>query len=242
MTKTAALIVIGNEILSGKIRDENSPYLAVELRALGVNLRSIEIVSDNIAAIAERVASCSKNCDFVFTSGGVGPTHDDVTMQGVARGLGLGTAQSHQMAELLRDTCGIRESDAISKMCELPEGAELIDEGEMLFPLVRVKNVYVFPGVPEYLKDKFEAIKERFRGEPFLLKKVFVNREEFCIAYIIDSVALEFPDVLMGSYPKINEPDYKVLVTLEDTDLARLEKATKRLVDELPEGSVVRTE
>ncbi len=242
MTKTAAIIIIGNEILSGKIRDENSPYLAVELRSLGVNLRSIEIISDNVESIAERIASCSKNHDLVFTSGGVGPTHDDVTMQGVARGLGLQTAQSHQMAELLRNTCGIRENDAISKMSEIPEGAELISEGEMFFPLVRVKNVYVFPGVPEYLQDKFEAVKERFRGEPFLLRKVFVNREEFCIAHIIDHVAEEFPDVLMGSYPKINDPGHKVLITLEDTDAKRLEKATKRLADELPADSVVRTE
>ncbi|MCK4910011.1 MAG: competence/damage-inducible protein A [Thermodesulfovibrionales bacterium] len=242
MAKTAAIIIIGNEILSGKIRDGNSPYLAGELRALGVNLRSIEIISDNVEAIAERIASCSKAHDIVFTSGGVGPTHDDVTMQGVARGLGLGTVQSQQMAELLRDTCRIRESDAISKMSEIPEGAELIAEGDMFFPLVRVKNVYVFPGVPEYLKDKFEAVKERFREKPFILKKVFVNREEFCIAHIIDHVAVEFPDVIMGSYPKIKEPDYKVMVTLEDTDSKRLEKATKRLVDELPEGSVVRTE
>ncbi len=242
MAKTAAIIVIGNEVLSGKIRDENSPYLAVELRALGVNLRSIEIISDNVAAIAERVSSCSKSYDIVLTSGGVGPTHDDVTMQGVARGLGLGTVQSQQMAELLRNTCRIRENDAISKMSELPEGAELIADGDMFFPLVRVKNVYVFPGVPEYLKDKFEAVKERFRGEPFILRKVFVSREEFCIAYIIDRVAVEFPEVLMGSYPKINEPDFKVMVTLENTDAVRLEKALDRLVNDLPEGSVVRTE
>ena len=242
MSKTAGIIVIGNEILSGKIRDENSPYLAGELRALGVNLRSIEIISDNVEAIAEHVASCSKSCDLVFTSGGVGPTHDDVTMQGVARGLGLKTIQSQQMAGLLRDRCGIRENDAVSKMAELPEGAELIDEGEMLFPLVRVKNVYVFPGVPEYLRDKFEAIKERFRGEAFILRKVFVSREEFCIAHIIDRAAEAYPDVLMGSYPKIKDPDYKVLITLEHTDPERLNSALEELVRKLPADSVVRTE
>ncbi len=242
MAKTAAIIVIGNEILSGKIRDTNSPYLASELRALGVNLRVIEIIADNVESIARSVAECSKSHDIVFTSGGVGPTHDDVTMRGVALGLGKKTIQSQKMAELLRDTCRIRESDAVSKMSELPEDAELIAEGEMFFPLVRVENVYVFPGVPEYLREKFEAVKERFRGEPFLLRKVFVNKEEFCIAHIIDRTAAEHPHVLMGSYPKLREPDHQVLITLEDTDSKRLTAAFEMLINELPADCVVRTE
>lgn len=242
MAKTAGIIIIGNEILSGKTRDDNSVYLALELRALGVDLRLIEIVPDNIEVIAARVAESSKAFDYVFTSGGVGPTHDDVTVQGVARALGLSTVANEQMAELLRETCGIRSNDAISKMCELPKGAELIADEDMLFPLIRVANVYVFPGVPEYLKLKFEAVKERFRGEAFLLRRIFVNEEEFCIAHIIDRIDEAFPDVLIGSYPKLNEPDHKVVITLEDTDAVRLEQAFNQLAASLPSGSVIKAE
>jgi molybdenum cofactor synthesis domain-containing protein len=242
MAKTAAILIIGNEILSGKIRDENSPYLAEELRALGVDLRLIEVIPDEVGLIASRVAECSKNFDLVFTSGGVGPTHDDVTMQGVAQGLGIKTVRNEKMASLLEDVCSISEGEAVKRMSALPEGAELIADGDLRFPLVRADNVYIFPGVPEFLKSKFEAVKERFRGQAFALKRVYVDQEEFCIAHIIDRVAVEFKEVMIGSYPKLNEPDHKVVITLENTDTERLEEAVRKLISELPADSVVRTE
>jgi molybdenum cofactor synthesis domain-containing protein len=242
MARTAAILIIGNEILSGKIKDENSPHLARELRALGVDLRSIEVVPDDVGLISDRVSAFSRAYDFVFTSGGVGPTHDDVTMRGVARALGLGTVVNEKMAEFLTEKCGVGGQEAVMKMAEVPEGAELIEVEDMRFPPVRVKNVYVFPGVPEYLRQKFEAIKERFRGEPFRLRRVFVNEEEFCIARHVDRVDEAFPEVMIGSYPKLNESDHKVVLTLEATDKKMLDKAVEMLVDCLPAESVVRTE
>lgn len=242
MAKTAAILIIGNEILSGKVQDENSPWLARELRSLGVDLRSIEVVPDEVGLISEKVSSFAGAYDFVFTSGGVGPTHDDVTMQGVARAFGLRTVVNERMAEFLTSKCGVEGESAVMKMAEVPEGAELMEFEDMRFPPVRVRNVYIFPGVPEYLRKKFDAIKERFRGEPFSIRRVFVNEEEFCIAHLIDRVDEAFPEVMIGSYPKLGETDHKVVLTFEGTDPAMLEKAVGMLLESLPAGSVVRTE
>ena len=239
---TAAIIIIGNEILSGKVQDENSPWLATELRALGVDLRAIEVVPDDEDTISERVRVSSEAYDVVFTSGGVGPTHDDVTMRAVATALGKGMVMNQQMADILSKRCGLGAGEAVNKMAEIPEGAELIETPGMKFPPLRVENVYVFPGVPEYLREKFGVIKERFRGTPFTLRRVFVKEDEFCIAHLIDRVDEAYPEVMIGSYPKLGEPDHKVVLTFEGSDPARIEEAVEMLVGLLPDNSVLKTE
>jgi len=242
MPKTAAIVIIGNEILSGRIQDSNSWYLASELHALGVDVRRISVVPDEVEAIAAEVSACSRAYDFVFTAGGVGPTHDDVTMQGIARGFGVGTVVSPVMADVIKKRCGTEEGNSSMKMAEVPEGAEVVAAEGLRFPPVVVKNVYIFPGIPEFLKNKFSALRERFRSQPFLLRRIYVNEEECLIARHLDTVVEEFGDVMVGSYPKVNEPDYKVVITLESTNPEALLRAHERLLGLLPEGSVVRTE
>jgi molybdenum cofactor synthesis domain-containing protein len=238
--KTAAIVIIGNEILSGKVRDENTHFLASELRGLGVALRSVMVVPDELDAIAEAVAGCSGKYDFVFTSGGIGPTHDDITMRGVARAFGLRTVLNERLRELLVKRCGSVPSDVVLRMAELPEGAELVEANGTNFPPVAIRNVFIFPGIPEFLRKKFLAIRERFRGTPYHARQIFVNEEECFIAGAMDSVAAEFPDVEIGSYPKVNEKDYRVLVTLESRDGDALKKAFEKLLGLLPGDIVVR--
>jgi molybdenum cofactor synthesis domain-containing protein len=242
MPRTAGIIIIGNEILSGRIQDANSSYLASELRALGVDVRRISVIPDEVDAIAEEVSAFSRRFDLVFTAGGVGPTHDDVTMQGIARGFGLGTVVNGKLAEIIRERCGIEANDSAMKMAEVPEGAEVIEVEGLRFPPVVIRNVHVFPGIPEFLRNKFSALRERFRSEPYMLKKVFVNEEECYIAGQLDALAGEFGGVIVGSYPKVNEPGYKVVVTLESTDPGALSRAYQRLMALLPRGTVVRSE
>ncbi len=242
MSNTAAIVIIGNEILSGKVEDRNSTYLATGLRELGVDVRRISVVPDDAEIIAEEVASFSSQFDHVFTSGGVGPTHDDVTMVGVARAFGIGLESNDGLAAIIRERCGGEPGSPTMKMADLPEGAELIGEDELRFPVVVVRNVYIFPGIPEYLVKKFEAIKERFRSQPFVLRKVYINEEECFIAAALDTLVEEFPGVDVGSYPKVGLTEYKVVVTLESTKAEELEDAETRLMELLPEGVVVKVE
>ncbi|HSE93686.1 MAG TPA: competence/damage-inducible protein A, partial [Methylomirabilota bacterium] len=158
MPKTAGIILIGNEILSGKIEDANATYLCRELRGLGVDVRRIAVVPDEVAVIAAEIATVSRDHDVVFTSGGVGPTHDDVTIEGAARAMGVAVTRHPDLVALLRGYYGDRLNEAQLKMAEVPEGAELIGGEVLRFPTILIRNVYVLPGVPEIFRQKFEAI------------------------------------------------------------------------------------
>lgn len=241
MSKSAGIILIGNEILSGKINDLNSAYLCQELRALGVEVRKISVVPDEVELIAKEVTEFSQAYDVVFTSGGVGPTHDDVTIEGVARGLGAPVVRHPKLVSRLGEIYAARLKDAHLKMADVPEGAELI-ANELVFPVIAVRNVYIFPGVPEILREKFEAIKERFRGEPFYLKNVYVRIGEGTLATYLNVLLAKYPELLLGSYPVFSTDDYKVKVTLESKDSVYLDRALADFLRALPEEALVRVE
>ena len=239
---TAGLLVIGNEILSGKIVDTNSPYLAGELRQLGVDLERIITVPDGVDVIAADVSAMSDAFDFVFTSGGIGPTHDDVTMEAVAKAFGRDIVPSEALMERLRRVQEEPLNDAMKKMAMLPEGATAIDAGDLWFPIVCVENVHVFPGIPELFRKKFASIRDRFGGVPVKLTRVFVTRYESDIAEDLHELLREFPELMLGSYPRIGEPDYRVMLTLESRDPDYLERATKSLCARLPSDVIQRIE
>jgi molybdenum cofactor synthesis domain-containing protein len=241
-TKTAGIIIIGNEILSGKVHDCNSYYLASELRALGVSVERILIIPDELDTIGREVSGFSEKYDYVFTSGGVGPTHDDMTMEGIARGFGVKLIRHPEFVTFFHSRYGIAVNEAILKMTELPDGAELICENNMRFPLIIFRNVYIFPGIPEYLKDKFSAIKERFRTSAFYLKRFFLNANESDIANILNNAVAENPGVVFGSYPILGNPEHKIIVTAESKSENSLSKAVKDLLSVFPENIIVRVE
>lgn len=239
---TAGIIVIGNEVLSGKVTDTNSPYLCRELRALGVDLDRILTIPDVVETIASEVRAMSDAYDFVFTSGGIGPTHDDLTMEGVARAFGRELALSPSIAGRIERAQGRAPNESQLKMAMIPAGASLVDAGDLWFPVVIVENVYVLPGVPELLMKKFASVRDRFRGEPFLLKNVYVKRRESEIAASLNELLAEFPQLLLGSYPKIGEEDFHVLLTLESRDAAYLGQALESLLRRLAPGAVHKVE
>jgi len=239
---TAAAVMIGNEILSGKVTDTNSPFLATELRGLGVALKRVAVIPDELDVIAHEVRSCHETYDVVFTSGGGGPTHDDITMEGIARGLGRTVILHPDIESKLRAFYGDKINRARLKMAEVPEGAELIADVNLNFPTIKVENIYILPGIPEIFRQKFLALKPRFETTPYCLKVVYTGVGEGTIAEFLDDTLREFPDLMLGSYPKIGDPDYMVKVTLESKDAAYVERALQHLLRVLPEGSVVRTE
>lgn len=239
---TAGIIIVGNEILSGKVADSNSHYLCRELRALGVDVERIVTIPDAVETIAANVKTMSQSYDFVFTSGGVGPTHDDLTIEGVAMAFDRPVERSTVIEERIRRSTGRAPNESLLKMARVPAGAVLLDAGDMWFPLVSVENVYVLPGIPELLRKKFESVRDRFRGIPFVLKKVYVNVHESDIAAYLNQLLKEFPDLILGSYPRLQREAFSVLLTLESRDVGYVERALDALLERLPAGVVLKVE
>ncbi len=239
---TAAIIVIGDEILSGKFADENAAYLIRELRELGVALRRIEVIPDSHEEIGVAVRAASERYDHVFTSGGVGPTHDDVTIEAIARAFGVRVVRNPILEGMLRAYYGARLEERNLRMAEVPEGAEMIAADAPSWPVTSFRNVYILPGVPVIFRRKFAAIRERFRVAPFHTRRVYCMSDEGTIARHLDAVVAEFPDIAVGSYPRFDEQDFRVIVTLEAKDAAQVAAATEALVARLPANVVVRTE
>lgn len=240
--RTAGIVVIGNEILSGKVTDTNSPFLARELRKLGVTLQRITTIPDDVDVIASTVKYFADAFEIVFTSGGVGPTHDDVTMEGVARGFGRKVIRHPELDKRLREYLGANANEARMRMADVPDGAELIVDQRLGFPTIKCENVYILPGIPEILEQKFAALAERFSAAPYHLRVVFTRDGEGSIAEHLNATVAKFPDLLLGSYPKLGDPEYAVKLTLESKDRAYVEAALAHLLSLLPRETVVRTE
>jgi len=233
MVKTAGIIVIGNEILSGKTRDENSPYLVRELRDLGVEVRKISVIPDELHHISDEVRNFSKSYDYVFTTGGVGPTHDDLTMEGIADAFGRRIHRNLEIEASIRHFYPHELIDGNLRMADVPEGSRLVGGKGMWFPVVTVENVYIFPGVPEILQRKFDRIRETFREAPFYLREVYLKADEGQIAGTLHLVLKDFPDLLLGSYPYFDNPVYSIKLTLESKDSMYLERAHAALLSRL---------
>jgi molybdenum cofactor synthesis domain-containing protein len=230
---TAGIILIGDEILSGKVADENAVFLIRELRELGVAVRRIIVIPDVLDEIAAAVKEFSKAYLHVFTSGGVGPTHDDLTMEGVARAFGERVIRHPQLEALLRGYYKDKLEERNLRMAEVPEGAHFVAGDNPTWPVIARENVYILPGVPEIFRRKFLGIRERFRVAPFFLRNVYTSAEEGSIAGELDRVVARYAGVQVGSYPKWDPSEYKVKITLESKDQAAVEAATADLVKAL---------
>ena len=240
--RTAAIVVIGNEILNGKSEDQNARFLIGELYRLGVSLRRIVVIPDVLDEIAGAVRECSERFDYVFTSGGVGPTHDDVTIEGVARALGRRVVRSAKLESLIRGYFGADADEPRLRMADVPEDAELVGGPKLKWPVLAALNVFILPGVPEHFRSKFEAIRERFRAEPFFARAVFTLEDEFDLAPALGRVAAEHPDVEIGSYPNFQSSEYRVKITLESKERTAVERALAALLVSLDASMLTRTE
>jgi len=233
MSKTAGILVIGNEILSGKTADENSGVLVRELRELGVDVRKISVISDEVDNIASEVRAFSRAFDYVFTTGGVGPTHDDLTMEGIALAFDQKILRNPELEAALR---GYYPADLVEpnlRMADVPAGVRLITAPGLWFPVVVVENVFIFPGVPAIFQRKFRRIREMFRDKPYHLRLVYLRADEGQIAEILRGVLARFPDLMLGSYPYFDERSYTVKLTLESKDPVYLDAAHEMLLGEL---------
>lgn len=239
---TAAILVIGDEILSGKTDDLNARLLISELRELGVALRRIMVVPDDIEEVAAAARDLAARFDYIFTSGGVGPTHDDVTITGIARAFSRPVVRHPELEARIKTYFGEDVDEARLRMADVPEGAELIEAPDLRWPVLLCGNIYILPGVPELFRRKFEAIRERFRVAPFYARAIYTQEDEFDLAARLREVAERHPQVAIGSYPNFSSPEYRVKLTLESKEAAALEAAVMALMEMLDRDRLVRSE
>jgi molybdenum cofactor synthesis domain-containing protein len=244
IVSTAAIVVIGNEVLSAKVTDENGPFLASELRALGVELRRIETVPDEIPLIVDALKRCLGSAQWVFTSGGIGPTHDDVTIAAVAQAFGREIVTDERTLALLRMRHGDRLNPALRRLAEIPRGATLTwapGPGPS-YPVLSLENVVILPGVPSLLREGFLRLRDRFRAPPFYARAVYLSLGEGAIAEHLDAVVARYPTVAIGSYPRFDAADYRVKVTFDGRTEADVAAAAALFCARLPAGAVLRQE
>ncbi|MFN3643216.1 MAG: competence/damage-inducible protein A [Gemmobacter sp.] len=230
---TAAMLVIGDEILSGRTRDSNLHHLAGELTRHGIRMIEARVVADDHAAIVAAVNDLRVRVDHLFTSGGIGPTHDDITADAVAAAFGVPIGLREDARALLAAhyaRSGLEFNAARQRMARIPDGAALIDNPISAAPGFTLGNVHVMAGVPSIFEAMAASVLARIAGgAPLLSQSLQVNRGEGEIAEAFGALAAEFPDLTMGSYPFIRNGAHGTNLVIRGTDGARLDAAMLRL-------------
>jgi molybdenum cofactor synthesis domain-containing protein len=240
MSDTVAAVIIGNEVLSAKVVDLNGPYLIEQMTRRGIRVQSVFTVSDDVDAIVEAVLLAKRNVSAVITSGGIGPTHDDVTVRAVSLALARPIERIPEMEAMLRQAFDGDPPAAALRMAEGPRGARLLQSADARFPVLVCENIYMLPGVPQLFKVQCASVLNELRGTPLVVKTIFLNASESDLAQALDSVALAMPDVAIGSYPTWDEAvDYKVKLTFEHRNETRVREAVTRWKQLIPRDCVI---
>ena len=230
---TAAMLVIGDEILSGRTRDSNMHHLAQRLTDHGITLAEARVVPDEHARIVTALNALRSAYDHVFTSGGIGPTHDDITADAIAAAFGVAiTHRADAMALLAAhyDRAGLPFNDARQRMARIPDGATLIENPISTAPGFTIGNVHVMAGVPSIFEAMLAGVLPTLTGgAPLLSQSLRVNRGEGEIASDFAALAGDFPDLSMGSYPFNTNGVYGTNLVIRGTDPARIDAAMTRL-------------
>jgi molybdenum cofactor synthesis domain-containing protein len=235
---TAAMLVIGDEILSGRTRDSNLHFLAGALARHGIDLKEARVVADDPAAIVAAVNALRASWDHVFTSGGIGPTHDDITADAVAAAFGVAITHRADAMALLQahyDRSGLPFNAARQRMARIPDGAALIDNPISTAPGFSLGNVHVMAGVPTIFEAMVASVLPRLTGgRPLLSQTWRVMRGEGEIAVPFGELAADFPDLSMGSYPFQMNGAFGTNLVIRGTDPGRVDAAMTRLARLLP--------
>jgi len=230
---SAAMLVIGDEILSGRTRDSNLHHLAGRLTEHGITLAEARIVADDHAAIVAAVNALRGAWDHVFTSGGIGPTHDDITADAIADAFGVPITHRADAMALLGahyDRAGLPFNAARQRMARIPDGAVLIDNPVSTAPGFRLGNVHVMAGVPRIFEAMLAGVLATLTGGPPLVSQTLrVERGEGDIAGDFAALAAEFADLSMGSYPFAQNGVLGTNLVIRGQDAARLDQAMARL-------------
>ena len=255
---TAGIIIIGDEILKGHTKDTNSHFLLKKLWSLGIKVGKVSVISDDVDEIADEVRIFSSLFSFVITTGGIGPTHDDVTMAGIAKALKQDLVVNEELLKLISGKFDVDSQHKIKlnsshhKMARVPRDLKLSYGKDRWgkpskFPLISVHNVYIFPGVPQFLEQEFGVLENHLlTSNPkkrFFLRKIYLSAEETSIASILNEIDEKYKGTVhLGSYPDFCNKDFKVKLTVESDNLSLLQEAWHCLLERLPKSIVLKTE
>lgn len=228
-TVTAAFVMIGDEILSGRTTDKNLNFLATNLTEMGINLKEVRVVPDVESEIIAAVNAVKNKFDYIFTSGGIGPTHDDITSLSIAKAFGDELVQNQEATEILIKYYGIENiNEARLKMAFVPKTAKLLDNPVSSAPGFRITNVFVMAGVPKIFQAMFEAAKKELEvGKKVKSKEIRISLTESIIAKDLEDLQNQYPEVSMGSYPF----DGGTSLVFRSNDYELLEKSVKEMAE-----------
>ncbi len=236
-TITAAVLVIGDEILSGRTKDQNIGYIADHCTAIGIRLTEVRIVPDEAEDIVAALNALRARYTYVFTTGGIGPTHDDITADSVAQAFGVDIDIDPRAEALLRpyfEERGVEVTDARMRMARIPDGAELIENSVSIAPGFMIGNVITMAGVPKIMQVMLDAVTPRLRtGAKMQSEAIDLKHPEGTVAGLLGEHQRDFPDVSMGSYPTFRDNKPMVQLVLRSTDAARLAEVTDGLKQKL---------
>lgn len=224
----AALIIIGNEILSGRTEDKNINHIAQKLEARGVTLTEARVIPDREDRIIETIHAFQKEVDYIFTTGGIGPTHDDITTESVAKALGVELEQNQDAYEALDDHYGPENlTEARLKMTMVPVGAKLIPNPVSAAPGFVLDNVFVMAGVPQIMRAMLDHVLDNLKGGAVIHSNTLIARiPESAIAGELAEIQKKWPQIEIGSYPNFSRKDFGVSVVLRSIDEAAIDEAS----------------
>ena len=222
----ASLVIIGDEILSGRTEDKNLAYLAKWLGKLGINLSEVRIVLDDENAIIEAVNSLRKKYNYVFTTGGIGPTHDDITTDSIAKAFGVESRIDDDALEKMKEFLEGKElTEPLLKMLHIPEGGELIYSPATKAPGYKIENVFVMAGIPKIMQGMLEGMYDYLeRGDVIHSKSLDVMVGESFFAEKLTKIQDDFPNVSIGSYPFSKDGVYGATIVIRSTEVSMLDK------------------
>lgn len=228
---TAAILIIGNEILSGKTKDANTPWIAAQLKGRGIKVCEVRIVSDVRNAIVDSLNALREKYDFVFTTGGIGPTHDDITAESISAAFGLAhVVHPDAQARMAKDYAarGVEFNAARLRMATLPEGSELLQPAKSSAPGFKIGNVFCMAGIPSVMQDMWLAAETYLpRAAEIRSTNVVCTIKEGDLADALRAIQDQYPDVDIGSYPAGMTPsDFSVTLVLTASDEGQLTAAT----------------
>ena len=229
--ESAVIVIIGDEILSGDVQDVNSCFLAGGLTRLGIRVDQIRVVADGMEAIVDALGDAMRTDGLIMVSGGIGPTHDDLTRQAVAEVLGVPCRRHPGAERMLRDGYGDSITEAELSMADLPEGSELLPGLRTAVHGFRVAQMHVMPGVPHLLQDIFERLAEEWGGSALEKVEILTDLREGHAADALRRIQADWPDVSIGSYPYLDGERYKLRIVLHAASRDSLEQV-RALVEE----------